>query len=127
MTIHEIARELNFTPETVSKALNDNSRIGLETKRLVNEKSLELNYQQKNFLTSLRSINTLDFLINIKGIKEVKPLDCLQQKIFLQPFLHCMESSAAKAMAATPEKFKIEASQLFINIQTNYHEMYHLE
>lgn len=54
-TIHDIARELNFTPGTVSRALNDNSRISIETKRLVNEKAKELNYQRNKIASSLRS------------------------------------------------------------------------
>ena len=54
-TIHDIARELFFTPGTVSRALNDNPRISLETKRLVNEKARELNYQRNKIASSLRS------------------------------------------------------------------------
>lgn len=57
-TIHDIARELNLTPGTVSRALNDNPRISIETKRLVSEKSRELNYQQNKIASSLRSGKT---------------------------------------------------------------------
>jgi LacI family transcriptional regulator len=54
-TIHDIARELKFTPGTVSRALNDHPRISIETKRLVNEKARELNYQRNKIASSLRS------------------------------------------------------------------------
>jgi LacI family transcriptional regulator len=54
-TIHDIARELNFTPGTVSRALNNNPRISTETKRLVNEKAKELKYQRNKIASSLRS------------------------------------------------------------------------
>jgi LacI family transcriptional regulator len=37
ITIHDIARELKITSGTVSRALNDNPRISLETIRLVKQ------------------------------------------------------------------------------------------
>ena len=55
ITIQDIARELNFTPGTVSRALNDNPRISIETKRLVKEKAKELKYQRNKIASSLRS------------------------------------------------------------------------
>ena len=55
ITIHDIARELNLTSGTVSRALNDNPRISIKTKQLVKEKSIELNYQRNKIASSLRS------------------------------------------------------------------------
>lgn len=55
ITIHDIARELNLTSGTVSRALNDNPRISIETKRLVKEKANELKYQRNKIASSLRS------------------------------------------------------------------------
>ena len=55
ITIHDIARELNFTPGTVSRALNDNPRISIETKRRVKKKAAELKYQPNKIASSLRS------------------------------------------------------------------------
>ena len=55
ITIQDIARELNLTPGTVSRALNDNPRISNETKRLVNEKAQALKYQRNKIASSLRS------------------------------------------------------------------------
>ncbi|MEO6230085.1 MAG: LacI family DNA-binding transcriptional regulator [Ferruginibacter sp.] len=54
-TIHDIARELNFTSGTVSRALNDNPRISIKTRQLVNAKAKELNYQRNKIASSLRS------------------------------------------------------------------------
>lgn len=54
-TIHDIARELNFTPGTVSRALNDHPRISTQTKTLVKEKAKELKYKQNKIASSLRS------------------------------------------------------------------------
>jgi LacI family transcriptional regulator len=58
ITIHDIARELNFTPGTVSRALNDHPRISSNTKQLVNEKAKELKYQRNKIASSLRSGKT---------------------------------------------------------------------
>ncbi len=55
ITIHDIARDLNLTSGTVSRALNDHPRISIETKRLVQEKAKELKYQRNKLASSLRS------------------------------------------------------------------------
>ena len=55
ITIHDIARVLELTSGTVSRALNDHPRISIETKRLVKEKATELNYQRNKIASSLRS------------------------------------------------------------------------
>ncbi len=54
-TIQDIARELNLTSGTVSRALNDYPRISTETKLLVKAKAIELNYQRNRVASSLRS------------------------------------------------------------------------
>lgn len=55
LTIHDIARELNLTSGTVSRALNDHPRISTKTKSLVKQKALELNYHRNKIASSLRS------------------------------------------------------------------------
>ena len=55
ITIHDIARELNLTTATVSRALNDHNRISHETKRLVQEKAREMKYRRNTLASSLRS------------------------------------------------------------------------
>ena len=55
ITIHDIARQLNLTSGTVSRALNDHPRISAATKQLVKEKAAELKYQRNKIASSLRS------------------------------------------------------------------------
>lgn len=55
ITIHDIARELNLTTATVSRALNDHPRISTETKKLVQEKAQQLKYRRNRLASSLRS------------------------------------------------------------------------
>lgn len=57
-TITDIAKELNITPSTVSRALNDHPRIGDETKRLVKEAAERVGYQVNGVASALRSGRT---------------------------------------------------------------------
>lgn len=57
-TITDIARELNTTPATVSRALSDHPRISAKTKKSVHEAALKLNYKRNKIASSLRSGKT---------------------------------------------------------------------
>lgn len=54
VTIQDIARELNITAATVSRALNDNPAIKETTKVKVRDTALKLNYQPNRLASSLR-------------------------------------------------------------------------
>lgn len=54
VTITDIARELNVTPATVSRALNDHPGISVFTKEAVKEAAVKLNYQPNKIASSLR-------------------------------------------------------------------------
>lgn len=53
-TIHDIARELNITASTVSRALQDHPRISNETKEAVMKVARKLNYQHNSLAAALR-------------------------------------------------------------------------
>lgn len=57
-TIHDIARELNVTASTVSRALNDNPRISRATREAVWKTARQLNYQPNQIAAALRSGRT---------------------------------------------------------------------
>ncbi|QEC51253.1 LacI family transcriptional regulator [Anseongella ginsenosidimutans] len=57
-TIHDIARELNTTAATVSRALNNHPSISAATKEMVRETAARLNYRQNKLASSLRSGRT---------------------------------------------------------------------
>lgn len=85
-TIHDIARKLNVTASTVSRALNDNPRISEETKKAVLRAAKKLNYQPNNIAAALRNgrsniigiiVPTVDrafFSSVVRGIEEVANL-----------------------------------------------------
>jgi LacI family transcriptional regulator len=54
ITIHDIAKELNITASTVSRALHDHPRISKDTKDMVMELAQKLNYQPNSVAASLR-------------------------------------------------------------------------
>jgi LacI family transcriptional regulator len=82
-TIHDIARKLNITASTVSRALNDHPRISAETKKAVLRTAQHLNYQPNNVAAALRNgksniigiiVPTIDrtfFSSVVRGIEEI--------------------------------------------------------
>jgi LacI family transcriptional regulator len=54
-TIHDIARELNVTASTVSRALNDNPRISEDMRRTVREAANRMGYEPNHIASALRS------------------------------------------------------------------------
>jgi LacI family transcriptional regulator len=58
ITIKHIANEVNLTPATVSRALNNHARISEKTKVLVNNTARQLNYQHNKIASSLRTGKT---------------------------------------------------------------------
>lgn len=57
-TIYDIARVLDVTPSTVSRALRDHPRISAKTKAAVQATAQQLNYQQNHIAAALRSGQT---------------------------------------------------------------------
>jgi LacI family transcriptional regulator len=82
-TIHDIARKLNITASTVSRALKDHPRISTETKKAVLKAAQKLNYQPNNIAAALRNgksniigiiVPTADrtfFSSVVRGIEEI--------------------------------------------------------
>lgn len=82
-TIHDIARKLNITASTVSRALKDHPRISAETKKAVQKAAQKLNYQPNNIAAALRNgksniigiiVPTADrtfFSSVVRGIEEI--------------------------------------------------------
>ncbi len=82
-TIHDIARKLNITASTVSRALNDHPRISAETKKAVLKAAQKLNYQPNHIAAALRNgksniigiiVPTADrtfFSSVVRGIEEI--------------------------------------------------------
>ncbi len=55
VTIHDIAKKLNITASTVSRALKDHPRISEETKKSVLRVAQKLNYQPNHIAAALRN------------------------------------------------------------------------
>ena len=82
-TIHDIARKLNITASTVSRALKDHPRISDATKKAVHRAAIKLNYQPNHIAAALRNgrsnilgiiVPTVDrsfFSSVVRGIEEI--------------------------------------------------------
>jgi LacI family transcriptional regulator len=57
-TIHDIARELSVTASTVSRALNGNTRISKDMRRIVREMADSMGYEPNHIASALRSGRT---------------------------------------------------------------------
>jgi LacI family transcriptional regulator len=53
-TIYDIAKVLNLATSTVSRALNNDRRIGKRTRELVNKTAVDLNYRRNHIAAALR-------------------------------------------------------------------------
>lgn len=64
-TIHDIARELNISASTVSRALNDNPRISLKTKEKIKAMAVSLGYRPNTLASNLRNkkSNTIGIVV----------------------------------------------------------------
>ena len=58
VTIHDLAKELNISASTVSRALNNNSRISKVTKDKIKKLADELGYQPNTIASNLRTQKT---------------------------------------------------------------------
>src|SRR6188768_2704915 len=82
-TIHDIAKKLNITASTVSRALNDHPRISETTKKTVQKTAQKIGYQPNNIAAALRNgksnilgiiVPTADrsfFSSVVRGIEEI--------------------------------------------------------
>jgi len=58
ITIHNLAYELKISASTVSRALNNNSRISEKTRQIVQKKAIEMGYRPNILAANLRSKKT---------------------------------------------------------------------
>lgn len=54
ITIYDLAKELNLSPATISRGLQNNKRISKETTKKILDKAEEMGYRHNNFASSLR-------------------------------------------------------------------------
>jgi len=65
ITIHDLARKLNISASTVSRALNDNPRISQKTRDKIKAAALALGYQPNSIASNLRNrkSNTIGIVV----------------------------------------------------------------
>ena len=69
-TIKEIAKQLNISVSTVSRALHDNPSIGLRTKMRVQQLAAELNYEPNQAAISFKQRKTFTIGVVLPNLKE---------------------------------------------------------
>lgn len=59
ITIHDLASELRISASTVSRALNDNKRISIKTRKIVQQKAIDMGYRPNILAANLRIKKTM--------------------------------------------------------------------
>lgn len=68
VTIHDLAQELKVSPSTISRALNNHSSIGKQTKKNIQKLAKERGYRPNTIASSLRTNRTNTFGIMVPWI-----------------------------------------------------------
>lgn len=65
ITIKDIAKKLNFTPSTISRALAGNTRVSIKTRNLVKETASEMGYRPNAIASALRKgkVDTIGMIV----------------------------------------------------------------
>lgn len=86
ISIYDIARSLNVSASTVSRALQDHPRISSEVRKMVQKKAREMNYKPNRMAVNLKlgksstigvvvpNINRNFFLLLLMGLKKKLPV-----------------------------------------------------
>ena len=66
VTIYDLAKELNYSPSTISRALNNHKSISKKTIKIIKEAAEEMGYRPNNLAAGLRNnrSNTIGILIS---------------------------------------------------------------
>ncbi|MGI4729656.1 MAG: LacI family DNA-binding transcriptional regulator [Janthinobacterium lividum] len=132
-TIHDIARKLNIAASSVSRALNNSSKVSAATKELVLNTAKELNYTQNYLASNLRKgqnptigvvvprINQNFFSNVIAGLEEVTYKNGYNLVICQSNELHEREVQCVEAL------INQHVSCIVISISAEHHNSDHLK
>lgn len=87
VTIYDLAHELNFSPSTISRALNNDKSIGKKTTKKVQEAAERMGYRPNSLAASLRSNKTKTIGIMVARINSP----------FMSTLISGIEDAARKA------------------------------
>lgn len=132
-TIHDIARKLNIAASSVSRALNNSSKVSAATKELILKTAKELNYKQNSLASNLRKgqnqtigvvvprINQNFFSNVIAGLEEVTYKNGYNLIICQSNELHEREVQCVEAL------INQHVSCIVISISAEHHNSDHLK
>ena len=87
ITIYDIADQLNISPSTVSRALNDHPAINDKTKERIGKKAIEMGYRSNLFAKNLQAQSTMTIGVIVPKL----------DSYFMATVLAGMEKEASKA------------------------------
>ena len=133
VTIYDLARELNISAATVSRALKDHHAVNNATKKKIREKAEEMGYRHNSFASSLRSkkTNTLGVIVpRINSYFVASVLagmeDAAKAKGYNLIITHSLES-VTKEIANAQILFNKRVDGLLISLAFDTDNIRHLE
>jgi LacI family transcriptional regulator len=113
VTIYDIARVLNLSSATISRALKDHESVSQKTRKIIQAKAREMGYRHNNFASSLRrqKTNTIGIIVHELNSNFITSVLAGIEKI-------STESGYNLVITHSSESFKKEAA----NVLNLYHK-----
>jgi LacI family transcriptional regulator len=133
VTIYDIAKRLNYSPATVSRALNDHPAIRSDTKELINATAQQMGYRYNTFASNLRRQKTLtlgiivprlnsNFMSRVLAGMEKAANDASYSLIITQS-----QESSVKEIANAKTLFNSRVDGLMVSVAYNTESSEHFE
>lgn len=133
MNLKQLAKELNISISTVSKALRDSHEISAATKKLVLEKAKEFNYQVNPFASSLRKQKSKTIAVVIPEIANnffalaINGIESIAQEKGYHVLIYLTHEDKEKEIAITKHLQNGRVDGIMMSLSSQTAELTHLE
>lgn len=133
MNLKQLAKELNLSISTISKALRDSHDISISTKNIVLAKAKELNYQVNPFASGLRKQKTKTIAVIIPEVVNdffgpvINGIESIAQEKGYHVLIYLTHEDMEKEVAITKLLQNGRVDGVLISISAQTSETIHLE
>jgi LacI family transcriptional regulator len=133
MNLKQLAKELNISISTVSKALRDSHEISAATKNLVLAKAKEFNYQVNPFASSLRKQKSKTIAVVIPEIANnffalaINGIESIAQEKGYHVLIYLTHEDKEKEIAITKHLQNGRVDGIMMSLSSQTAELTHLE
>ena len=133
MNLKQLAKELNLSISSVSKALRDSHEISAKTKLAVLAKAKELNYQANPFASSLRKQKSKTIAVIIPDIDNtffalaINGIESIAQEKGYHVLIYLTHEDMQKEIAVTRHLQNGRVDGMLMSLSSNTNNTFHLE